>query len=145
MFDVSHSIITVNPALTQLSGDAYLVSFCPEGFVGIGVPIGTDAFIQNFVAKTCRTIIDDVEKLDAIQDGFIHYHLLRFCQTTRLQYTNSHISLCNRCVLHQQHVDCKIADVLLKKSTKQHTDGWDAPSKAWSHMVLHLPHASAPP
>jgi hypothetical protein len=45
----------------------------PEGFVGIGVPIGTDAFIQNFVAKTCRAIIDDVEKLDVIQHGFIHY------------------------------------------------------------------------
>ena len=44
-------------------------------------------------------------------------------------------------VLQQQHVDCKIADALLKKGTKQHADGWDAPSKAWAHMVLHLPHA----
>ena len=49
--------------------------------------------------------------------------------------------LSNRCVLQQQHVDCKIADALLKKGTKQHTDGWDAHSKAWAHMVLHLPHA----
>jgi hypothetical protein len=74
------------------------------------VPNGTHAFVQNFVAKTCRAIIDDVEKLDAIQDGFIHYQLLRFCQATRLQYINSHILLGNRCVLQQQHVDCKIAD-----------------------------------
>ena len=59
--------------MTQLCGDVSLTSFCPEGFVGIGVPIGTDAFVQNFVAKACRAIIDDVEKLDAIQDGFIHY------------------------------------------------------------------------
>ena len=29
----------------------------------------------------------------------------------------------------------------MKKSTKQHADGWDAPSKAWAHTVLHLPHA----
>ena len=65
-------------------------------FFGIGVPIGTDVFVQNFVAKTCRSIIDDVEKLDAIQDGFIHYQLLRFCQDTRLQYFNSHILLGNR-------------------------------------------------
>ncbi len=57
-------------------------SLCPEGFVGIGVPIGTDAFVQNFVAKTCRGIIDDVEKLVAIQDDFIHYQLLRVCQST---------------------------------------------------------------
>ena len=38
-------------------------------------------------------------------------------------------------------MDCKIADALLKKSTKQHTDGWDTSSKVWAHMVLHLPHA----
>ena len=47
----------------------------------------------------------------------------------------------NRCVLQQQHVDCKIADALLKKGTKQHADGWDASSKAWAHMCIHLPHA----
>jgi hypothetical protein len=47
----------------------------------------------------------------------------------------------NRCALLQQHVDCKIADALVKKGTEQHADGWDASSKAWAHMVLHLPHA----
>ena len=79
------------------------------------MPIGTDAFVRSFVAKTCRDIIDDVEKLDAIQDGFVHFQLLRFCQATRLQYIYSHIMLSNRCVLQQEHVDCKIADTLLKK------------------------------
>jgi hypothetical protein len=66
--------------------------------------------------------------------GFIHYHLLRFCQTTLLQYINSHVLLGNRCVLQHQHVDCKIADTLLKKGTKQHTDGWDTSGKSWSHI-----------
>jgi hypothetical protein len=32
------------------------------------------------------------------------------------------------------------ADALLKKGTNQHADGWDASSKDWAHMVLHLPH-----
>jgi hypothetical protein len=89
VFDVAHSIIATNPVLTQLIGDVSLSSFCPEGFVGIGVSIGTDAFVQSFVAKTGRSIIDDVEKLDYIQ---------------------THILIRNRCVLQQQHVDCKIAD-----------------------------------
>ena len=115
VFDVVQNIIQVTPTLTHLSRDVALTSFCPEGFVGIGVTIGTDAFVQNFVSKTCRVIIDVIEKLDSIQDGFIHYQFLRFCQTTRLQYINSHILLGNRCVLQQQHVVCKIADVLLKK------------------------------
>ncbi len=30
--------------------------------------------------------------------------------------------------------------MFLKKGTKQHTDGLDAPSKTWAHMVVHLPH-----
>ncbi len=103
--------------------------------------IGTDAFVRRFVPKTCRDIIDDVEKLDSIQDGFIHYQFLRFCQATRLQYINSHIMLPYRCVLQQHHVDCKITDALLKKGTKQHADGWDSSRKDWTHMCIHLPHA----
>ncbi len=97
--------------------------------------------LTQFVAKKCRDIIEDVEKLDAIEDSFIHFQFLRFCQGTRLQYINSHILLDNRCVLQQQHVDVKIADALLKKGTKQHADGWDAAAKDWEHMVIHLPHA----
>ncbi len=81
--------------------------------------------------------LDDVEKLDTIQDGFIHYQLLRFSQDTHLQCINSHIILSNRCILHQQHVDCKIPDVFLKKVTKEHGDGWDVSRKDWTHMVLH--------
>jgi hypothetical protein len=64
-----------------------------------------------------------------------------FARPTRLQYNNSLILLGNRCMLQQQHVDCKIADALSKRGTKQHADGWDASSKAWAHMVLHLSHA----
>jgi hypothetical protein len=141
VFDMTRTIMQATPTLTHLTNEVLLDSFCPEGFIGIGVPIVTDAFVRSFVAKTCRDIIDDVEKLDAIQDGFIHYQLLRFCQATRLQYINSHIMLPNRCVLQQQHVDCKIADALLKKGTKQHVDGWDSSRKDWAHMCIHLPHA----
>ncbi len=38
-------------------------------------------------------------------------------------------------------MDCKIADALLKKSTKQHSDGLDDSGEAWVHMVLHLTHS----
>ncbi len=104
--------------MTSLNEDVSLASFCPEGFIGIGVPVDTDTFVCNFVGKTCRSIISDVDKLDTIPDGFIHYQLIRFFQVTRLQFINSHILLGNRCVLQQQHVDSKIADTLFKKDTK---------------------------
>jgi hypothetical protein len=46
-FDVAQTIMQATPALAHLSNDVLLPSFCPEGFVGIGVPIGTDAFVQK--------------------------------------------------------------------------------------------------
>jgi hypothetical protein len=63
-----------------------------------------------------------------------------FFPDPRLQYINSHMFLNNRCVLQKQDVDCKIDDTLLKKVTKEHTDGWDTSRKDLTHMVLHLPH-----
>ena len=63
--------------------------------MGLGVPLGTDAFVQRFVKDKCLAIIEDVDKLDSVQDGFIHYQLLRFCQATRLQYLNGHVPLEN--------------------------------------------------
>jgi hypothetical protein len=67
--------------------------------ISLGVPICTDAFIQHFVKDKCQVVMEDVEKLDNIQDGFIHYQLIRFCQATRLQYLNSHVLLANQNVL----------------------------------------------
>jgi hypothetical protein len=118
IFDVVHDFMNDTSQLTQLSGEVSLDSFHTDDFVHIGVTIGTDTFVRKFVSKTCRDIIEDVEKLDAIEDDFIHFQLLRFCQTTRLQYLNLHLILDKRCVLQQQHVDCKITDTLLKKGTK---------------------------
>ena len=43
--------------------------------------------------------MEDVDKLDNIQDDFIHYQLIRFCQEIRLQYLNGHVQLANQNVL----------------------------------------------
>jgi hypothetical protein len=82
-------------------------SFVVDGYIGLGVPIGTDAFIQRFVKDKCQAIMEDVDNLDNIQDVLIHYQLIRFCQATRLQYINGHVQLANQNVLQQQHVDHK--------------------------------------
>ncbi len=37
-------------------------------------------------------------------------------------------------------MDCKIVDRHLKKSPKQHGDGWDTSNKVWTHMIFHLSH-----
>jgi hypothetical protein len=50
-FEAAQTIINASPTLPHHSADLLLASFCPEGFVGSGVPIGTDAFVRNFEAK----------------------------------------------------------------------------------------------
>ena len=58
-------------------------------------------FVQQFVKAKCQEIMEDVDKLDNLQDCFIHYQLLSFCQATRLQYLNCQVQLANQQVLQQ--------------------------------------------
>ncbi len=48
VFDMSQSIFQTTPTLTHLSGDVTLGSFCSEGFIGIGVSIGTDVSVFDW-------------------------------------------------------------------------------------------------
>jgi hypothetical protein len=86
-------LLIADPSLAHLSPLLSPASFVVDGYIGLGVPIGTDAFIQHFVKDKCQAIMEDVDQLDNIQDGFIHYQLIRFCQATRLQYVNGQITL----------------------------------------------------
>jgi hypothetical protein len=137
----AHCHTTSNPALNTFNTSLPLDVFSDEGLVGLGVPLGTDDFVQNFVRDKCKDILEDVDKLDALTDGFIHYQLLRFCQATHLQYINSHVILTNQNMLQQQHVDVNIGDALMRKGTNNNCRVWSSEHKAWCDMVLHLPHA----
>ncbi len=55
--EVNISKTVILPKLTQFSGEVSLDSFLPDGFVVIGVSIGTDTFVRQFVVKTYRDII----------------------------------------------------------------------------------------
>ncbi len=74
--------------------------------------------------------MEDIDKFDNIQHGFIHYQLILFCQATRLQYLNSQIDLTNQNCLQQQHVDWKISNTLLKKGTRESYKTWTQ-DRAW--------------
>ena len=89
--------------------------------------------------------MEDVDKLDNIQDGFIHYQLIRFCQATRLQYMNGHVQLVNQNVLQErrapeQHVDHNIASGLLKQGTQDAYRTLNQQDRAWVDMRLHESH-----
>jgi hypothetical protein len=112
-------------SLAHLSLLLSSASLVVDGYIAFAVPIGTDAFIQHFVNDKCHAIVEDVDKLDNIQDGFIHYQLIRFCQATRLQDLNGHVQLVNQNALQQQHVDHKMANALLKKGHQRRLLGME--------------------
>ena len=128
-------LLAADPSLAHLGPLLTPKAFVDNGYIGLGVPIGTDDFIQHFVAKKCQEIMEDVDKLDNIQDCFIHYQLLRFCQASRLQYLNGQDQLANQQVLQQQHVDHKIANALLKKGTLDDYKKWNLQDRAWVDMA----------
>jgi hypothetical protein len=92
-------LLIADPSLAHLSFLLSPTSFVVDSYIGLGVPISTDAFIQHFVKDKCQAIMEDVDKLDNIQDGFIHYRLSLFCQATLLHYVNGQITLANQKVL----------------------------------------------
>jgi hypothetical protein len=108
-------------------------SFVVDGYIGLGatVPIGTDDLIQHF--DRCEAITVYVDKVDSIQDGFIHYQLLHLCQATRLQYLNGHIDLANQNVRQQQHVRPKLPMPFLKR-TRDAYKTWNQQDRAWAGM-----------
>jgi hypothetical protein len=133
-------LLTADPSLAHLGPLLAPTAFVDDGYIGLGVPIGTDAFVQHFVKKKCQEIMDDVDKLDNIQDGFIHYQLVRFWQATRLQYLTGQIDLANQNVLQQQHIDWKISNALLKKGTRDAYKTWNQQDRAWVDMRLQESH-----
>ena len=60
----------------------------------VGVPIGSPAFITEFVKDQTSAMVDDVRKLRVLSDPLTHTRLVRFCHNTRLSYLN-----CNCCRL----------------------------------------------
>jgi hypothetical protein len=84
-------MLNADPSLAHLGPLLSPASFVVDGYISLGVPISTDAFIQHSVKNKCQTVMEDVDKLDNIQDGFIHHQRLHFCQETLLQYINGHV------------------------------------------------------
>ena len=76
MFATDPSLAHLSPLLSPAS---VIDEASDDGYNYLGAPLGTDASIQHLVKDKCQAMMEDVDKRDNIQDGFIHYRLLRFC------------------------------------------------------------------
>ena len=115
-----------------------------DGIKCVGIPIGSPDFVQQFVAKKTSEIIHDVEKVQVVTDPLIHFHLLRFCQNTRLAYLNRsvppEVMAARPCNL--QHVDSAIVKAILGRGTKlthdigSSSDKWSARALEWYSSIV---------
>jgi hypothetical protein len=66
----------------------------------------------------------DVEKVEVVSDPLIHFHLLRFCQNTRLSYLSRNVppSVMVNTSCNVQHVDHSIVKSILQRGNK-HKNG----------------------
>jgi hypothetical protein len=67
--------------------------FTTTGIEVLGTPMGTDAYIKDFVAENRIKIMKDVEKLESLTDVFTHFQLIKKTQNTHTQYMSANISL----------------------------------------------------
>ena len=75
------------------------------------MPLGTDTFVQNFVRANARIFLRmlTLRWMRSRCIDSLHYQLLHFCQTTCLQYVNSHFYFLGNQNVLQQHVDPEIS------------------------------------
>ena len=95
------------------------------------------------MAQNCLKIIRDVEKHDPLTDGFVHIQLMKFFMNTRTQYMSANITLPPQEHLSAQHVhvDTAIADVILRKGTRDSFRQWDKNDYDLAVTRLQMPHA----
>jgi hypothetical protein len=59
----------------------------------LGTPLGTDAYIKDFVAHNCIKISSIVQKFEPITDSFVFVQLVKFCMNTCTQFMSVNITL----------------------------------------------------
>ena len=59
-----------------------------QGITCVGVPIGSPAFVTEFVKDKTSAMVDDVRKLHLLSDPLTDTRLARLCHNTRLSYLN---------------------------------------------------------
>jgi hypothetical protein len=112
----------------------------------LGTPIGTDAYLKDFVAQNSIKIMKDVEKLEPLSNAFTHFQLVKMTMNTCKQYMSANVTLPPQerfLSVQHIHVDKTIAKTILQKGTRGSFHHWveDDYDLAVT-MQVHAPEAS---
>ena len=109
-----------DPDLQEIAIDIMPEMFTTEGIEILGTPVGTDRFIQTQVFQNCLKIMTDIAKHEPLDDGLVHFQLLKYCMNTRSQYLSANVTIPSSehfHSLHHHHLDRYLANNILQKGT----------------------------
>ncbi len=127
VFERAQYFLQTDPDLQVIANDFTPEMFTVTGIEVPGTPIGTDAYIKDFVAQNCIKIMRDVEELEPLTDGFTHFQLVKKTMNTRTQYMSANIMLPPQeqfLTVQHIHIDTAIAKAILQKGTRGSFHHW---------------------
>jgi hypothetical protein len=87
----------------------------------------SQGYVRKFVAQNYIKITRDVEKLEPLTDGFIHFQMIQKTMNTCTQYMSANITLSTPekfLSVQHVHVDMVIVNAILKKGTRGSFQFW---------------------
>lgn len=121
VYERAQHFLQNDPDLQDMSKDFTEEMFTVQVIEVCGTPLDTDLYVRNFVAQNCITITRDMEKLEPLSDGFIHFQVIQKTLNTHTQYMSVNITLSPQELFlsaKHVHVDMAIANSILKKGTR---------------------------
>jgi hypothetical protein len=118
--------------------------FSVQGIEVQGTPLGTDTYIQEFLAHNCIKIPNYIHLLESITDGFVQFQLVKFCLNTCTQYMIANITLPPQeqfLSAQHRHIDTAIANAIPRESTRGSFRQWDKDDYDLAVTMLQKPHA----
>jgi hypothetical protein len=88
-----------DPDLQGLANDSSQEMFTVQVIQVMGTPLDTDVYVRNFVSQNFIKITRDVEKLEPLTNGFIHFQLIQKTMNTHTQYMSVKITISSRKIL----------------------------------------------
>ena len=79
--------------LQEIANDFTLDMFKDEGIEVLGTPVGIDRYIKTHVVQNCLRIMTDIGKHEPLDDGLVHFQLLKYCMNTYTQYISANVTI----------------------------------------------------
>ena len=85
----------------------------------------------------------DIAKLEPLDDGLVHFHLLKYCMNTRTQYISPNVTIPSPehfLSLKHKHVDRTLVNVILRKGTRGLYQHWSPHDIDLDTVMIQMTH-----